>query len=166
MENQKAISSPHVLIFPLPIQSPVKSMLKLAEILCVEGIRVTFLTTPHIHQRLINCNNTQNPLAKYSNFRFEMIPDGLAEDDPRTVDQLSDLLQSIDAAAGPVFEEIIMSGMISCIITEALINFPAIIAKKNKVPLLCFDTLSPCSILTHMSLPQLIQAGDLPFKGQ
>ncbi|XP_058216430.1 receptor-like protein Cf-9 homolog [Rhododendron vialii] len=36
---------PHVLIFPLPLQGPINSMLKLAELLCLSGsLHVTFLT--------------------------------------------------------------------------------------------------------------------------
>ncbi|KAL8539139.1 hypothetical protein ACS0TY_000942 [Phlomoides rotata] len=168
MGNQKELV-PHVLIFPLPIQAPVSYMLKLAEILCLdEAIKVTFLTIPYIQHRLFHYSDTQTHFAKYPNFRFETIPDGLPENNPRTVVQFAELMQSLEALAGPAFEEIITAGPnpVSCVISEGLFNFPTEIAKKNGVPFLCFDTLSPCAVLTHLSLPKLLQAGELPFKAE
>ncbi|RVW60759.1 hypothetical protein CK203_033589 [Vitis vinifera] len=41
--------SPHVLVFPFPIQGHVNSMLKLAELLSLAGLRITFLNSYYTH---------------------------------------------------------------------------------------------------------------------
>ncbi|KAD7480199.1 hypothetical protein E3N88_03335 [Mikania micrantha] len=80
--DQEAVP-PHVLIFPLPLQGPVNSMLKLAELLCLSGLHITFLVTDHIHTRLVKYSNIQSRFNGYPGFRLETISDGLPEDHPR-----------------------------------------------------------------------------------
>ncbi|KAH7853722.1 hypothetical protein Vadar_005921 [Vaccinium darrowii] len=97
---------PHVLIFPLPLQSPIKSMLNLAELLCLAGdISVTFLNTHHLHRRLLSCTNIHTHFSKYPQFRFETISDGLAEDHLRTADRVMDLFDGMEAVTKPLFRE-------------------------------------------------------------
>ncbi|KAI3458622.1 hypothetical protein Pfo_015285 [Paulownia fortunei] len=171
MPNQTAVS-PHVLIFPLPLQGPVNCMLKLAELFCLHHIQITFLNTQHIQQRLLNCTNNENYFRKYPNFRFETVPDGLPEGNPRTGDQIQNLLESMEAVAVPIFREMVTSGVygpdsenpVTCIIADGIFTFATDIATQIGVPLLYFDTVSPCGFWIYMCLPKLIEAGELPFK--
>ncbi|KAK6135857.1 hypothetical protein DH2020_030404 [Rehmannia glutinosa] len=173
MPNQAPIS-PHVLIFPLPLQGPLNSMLKLAELLCLNNIKITFLNTQHIQERLCNCTNSENYyLTKYPNyFRFQTVPDGLPEENPRTGDQIPNLLESMEAVAAPIFREMVGCGVcgpdsenpVTCIIADGIFTFATDIATEIGVPLLYFDTISPCALWTYLCLPKLIEAGELPFK--
>ncbi|KAG5616043.1 hypothetical protein H5410_015867 [Solanum commersonii] len=123
---------PHVLIFPLPLQGPVNCMLKLSELLCLhQEIHVTFINTEYIHQCLLNYTNVLIRFAKYPNFKFVTVPDGLPEDNPRNGDQIGKIIE----------------------------------AKEAKIPLLYFDTISPCAIWTYLAVPKLIEDGEIPFKG-
>ncbi|XP_011076757.1 7-deoxyloganetic acid glucosyltransferase-like [Sesamum indicum] len=171
MSDQRAVS-PHVLIFPLPLQGPVNCMLKLAELLCLGQIQVTFLNTLHIQERLRNCTGAEVYFKRYSNFRFDTVPDGLPEENPRTADEIWNLLQSIDAVAVPIFRCMVTSGVygpgsenpVTCIIADGIFTFAAGIAGEIGVPLLYFDTISPCGLWTYLCLPKLIEAGEFPFK--
>ncbi|KAK4431734.1 7-deoxyloganetic acid glucosyltransferase [Sesamum alatum] len=173
MSDQRAVS-PHVLIFPLPLQGPVNCMLKLAELLCLSKIQVTFLNTQQIQERLrINSAGADVYFKRYPNFRFETVPDGLPEDNPRTGDQIGHLLESMDAVAVPIFRGMVTSGgeygpgsenQVTCIIADGIFTFAAGIAAEIGVPLLYFDTISPCGLWTYLCLPELIEAGEFPFK--
>ncbi|KAL0303792.1 UNVERIFIED_CONTAM: 7-deoxyloganetic acid glucosyltransferase [Sesamum radiatum] len=172
MSHQSAVS-PHVLIFPLPLQGPVNCMLKLAELLCLSQIQVTFLNTLHIQERLRSCTGAELYFKRYPNFRFETVPDGLPEENPRTGDQIGNLLESMDAVAVPIFRGMVTSGVygpgsenqVTCIIADGIFTFAAGIAGEIGVPLLYFDTISPCGLWTYLCLPKLIKAGEFPFKG-
>ncbi|KAL0401271.1 UNVERIFIED_CONTAM: 7-deoxyloganetic acid glucosyltransferase [Sesamum latifolium] len=171
MSHQRAVSS-HVLIFPLPLQGPVNCMLKLAELLCLRQIQVTFLNTLHIQARLRNCTEAEVYFKRYPNFRFETVPDGLPEENPRTEDQIGNLLESMDAVAFPIFRGMVTSGVygpgsenqVTCIIADGIFTLAADIAGETGVPLLYFDTISPCGLWTYLCLPKLIEAGEFPFK--
>ncbi|KAG8380767.1 hypothetical protein BUALT_Bualt06G0050300 [Buddleja alternifolia] len=169
------VCPPHVLIFPLPLQGPVNCMLKLAELFCLKNVQVTFLNTDHIQQRLRSCTDNVNYFKKYPNFRFETVPDGLPEENPRTGDQIPNLLNSLEAVAVPIFRKMVSSGgmygpdsdkPITCIISDGIFTFATDIAKEIGIQLLYFDTISPCGLWSYMCLPKLIQAGELPFKVQ
>lgn len=162
---------PHVLFFPLPFQGPVNCMLKLAEIFCLNGFRVTFLNTEYVHRRLVSYSDLGRRFERYPNLRFATVADGLPEDNPRTGDQLLVLLNSMEAVSKPVFKEIVNSGSrddefpLTCIIVDGAFFYAADIAQEIGIPLLFFDTISPCSLWTLLSLPNMIKAGDFPFPG-
>ncbi|KAL1535560.1 7-deoxyloganetic acid glucosyltransferase [Salvia divinorum] len=153
---------PHVVIFPLPLQGPVKCMLKLAEMLSLAGIRVTFINSHHVHRRL---PDAAAYFSKYPDFRFQTLPDGLPDDNPRTGDQILNLLKSMEAVSLPVFRQILSSGSpaATCLIADGVFIFAASVAADVGVPLLYFDTISPCGLWGLLSLPNLIQSGEVPF---
>ncbi|XP_019151551.1 PREDICTED: 7-deoxyloganetic acid glucosyltransferase-like [Ipomoea nil] len=175
MENPRKLTTtttnpPHVLIFPLPLQGPVNSMLKLAEIFCLHDIHVTFLNTHHVHRRLFTFSDAGDRFAKYPNFRFATLPDGLPEDNPRTGDQILELIECIEKVTSPLFREMVTAGAglqnpVTCLLVDGIFTFAVDVAREIGVPLLYFDTISPCGLWSYMCVPKLIEAGELPFRG-
>ncbi|XP_057804599.1 7-deoxyloganetic acid glucosyltransferase-like [Salvia miltiorrhiza] len=162
-KSEAAVLCPHVMIFPLPLQGPVKCMLKLAEMLSLAGIRVTFLNSHHVQRRIPD--SAAYLTTKYRNFRFQTLPDGLPDDNPRTGDQILNLLQSMEDVSQPLFRQILHSAAtpVTCLIADGVFTFAARVAKDAGLPLLYFDTISPCGLWGLLSLPTLIQAGEVPF---
>lgn len=145
-------------------------MLKLAEIFCLYDFHVTFLNTDYIHSRLITHSDVEHRFKRYKNkFRFATVPDGLPEDNPRTGDQLLMLLESMEIFSKPLFEEIVKSGgfgerKLSCVIADGAFSYAVDVAVEAKVPILYFDTLSPCGLWSILSVGKLIEAGEIPFQ--
>ncbi|KAK3029317.1 hypothetical protein RJ639_038415 [Escallonia herrerae] len=161
-----AVSSPHVLFFPLPLQGPVNCMLKLAELLCLAGgIRVTFLNTHHIHRRLLRHTDFLSRFARYPTFRFETISDGLPEDHRRTVDGFDKMMDAMDAVTKPLLRDFLASRAPTAMIADGVFGFALHVAQEAGVPLIYFETISPCALWTYLCIPKLIEAGELPFKG-
>ncbi|XP_055826826.1 7-deoxyloganetic acid glucosyltransferase-like [Solanum dulcamara] len=155
---------PHVVILPLPLQGPVNCMVKLAELLCLhQNIRVTFINTEYIHQRLVNCTDVQIRFAKYPNFKFVTVSDGLPENNPRNGDQIRKVIEGVEEVSSPLLREMVMTT--TCLIVDGIFTFAVHIAKEARIPLLYFDTISPCALWTYLSVPKLIEAGEIPFKG-
>ncbi|KAI5560036.1 hypothetical protein POPTR_016G020201v4 [Populus trichocarpa] len=71
---------PHAVLIPLPFQSHIKSMLKLAKLLHHRGFHITFVNTEYNHRRLLKSRGP-NSLNGLLDFRFENIPDGLPHSD-------------------------------------------------------------------------------------
>ncbi|XP_076889411.1 7-deoxyloganetic acid glucosyltransferase-like [Bidens hawaiensis] len=159
---------PHVLIFPIPFQGPVNCALKLAELICLSGIHVTFLNTEHIHHPLLLHANVVSRFNRYPNFRFLTIPDGVHGD------RFMEVMAAVDVVTKPLFRDMVVSGELSrkserpvtVMIPDACFPFAVDIAIEASIPVICLETISPCCVWTsYLNLPTLIEAGDVPFKG-
>ncbi|KAG6395339.1 hypothetical protein SASPL_145982 [Salvia splendens] len=162
---------PRVLIFPLPLQGPVNSMLKLSELLCLGGLHVTFLVTDHIDARLRRYSNVQSRFHSYPGFRLQAISDGLPENHPRG-DKFLEVFESMKVHTKPLFKELLQSGgggeggdRISCVIADGGLEFPLDVAEEVGIPLFIVRTISAACLWVFFCLPQLIQSGELPFTG-
>lgn len=165
---------PHVLIFPLPLQGPINSMLKLAELLCLSGdLHVTFLVTDHIRGRLLHHTNIQTYFSRYPGFDLASISDGLPENHPRLADQLTEIFDALEAVTKPLFREMLVSGElgsgsrrppVTCVIADGILDFTIDVAKEIGMPVICLRTISPCFLWIIYCLPKLIEAGEIPFK--
>ncbi|KAK6794305.1 hypothetical protein RDI58_007758 [Solanum bulbocastanum] len=167
MDHQASIT-PHVLIFPLPLQSTINSNLQLAELLCLAGLRVTFLNTNHNQQRLVGNSNVESRFEQYPGFRFLTLSDGLPDDHPRTVEQFGDIISSLQTLAEPFLKQMLSAVVkepVTCVILDGLFYYGVDIGNEMGVPVITFDTVSPSCFWIYLCLPKLIEAGVLPFKG-
>ena len=162
--------SPHVLIFPLPVQGHVNPMLKLAELLSLAGLRITFLNSDYNHHRLLRYTNILDRYTRYPGFRFQTISDGLPLNRPWTGAGLRDMMDGIKATTKPLFREMVISWCrssdpVTCIIADGLMSFAIDVANEVGVPIISCRTVSPCCFLAYFSFAELIEAGEVPFKG-
>lgn len=165
---------PRVLVFPLPAQGPVNSMLKLAELLALQGLHVTFLNTPSIHHRLLLHTDVQARFFAYPGFLFKTISDGLPQDHPRRGDSVMDVIRSINTNSKSIFRHMLASyelgsessPWVTCIIVDGIFGgFATDVAEELHIPIIHFRTLSACCIWVNMSIPKVIEAGELPIRG-
>ncbi|MCD7446021.1 hypothetical protein HAX54_031504 [Datura stramonium] len=142
-------------------------MLQLAELLCLAGLKITFLNTIHNQERLLRCTNVQTRFEKYHGFRFVTIPDGLPEEHPRSVEQFGDIIRSVQRVAEP-FIRVMFSleeTPVTCVIPDAWCYYVVDIGNEMGVQVIPFDTISPSCLWVYLCLPKLIEVGELPFKG-
>ncbi|KAL6327318.1 hypothetical protein AAG906_018771 [Vitis piasezkii] len=149
-------------------------MLKLAELLCLAGIQVTFLNCHYPHRRLLSYSNIQARFSRYPGFRFETISDGLPMEHPRTAEQFSDIVDGVKTTTAPLFMEMMISwcrsasdtrSPLTCIIADGLMSFAIDVANEVGLPVIIFRPISACSFWAYFSLPQLIEAGEVPSRG-
>ncbi|CAK9164453.1 unnamed protein product [Ilex paraguariensis] len=85
----------------------------------------------------------------------------------------SEMVDGMEAVTYPIFTEMVTSGNLSskseqpvtCIIADGLFSFAGGVAQQIGIPLIYFETISPCGLWIHLCVPKLIEAGELPFKG-
>lgn len=166
MENSSN-PPPHVLIFPLPYQGHVNSMLKLAELLSLAGINITFLNSEHNHELLARYTNIEDRFTKYPGFQFQTIADGLPVDHPRSGGQLMELFDAMKLVTKPIFKKILLETKppVNCIIGDGILGFVGDVAIEVGVPIIYFRTVSACSFWAYFSIFDIIEGGQLPIRG-
>ena len=176
MENKQV---PHgrptrVLLFPFPEQGHVNPFLKLAELLSLAGVHVTFLTTHFIHNRLLLHSNVQSRFETYPGFVFKAISDGLPDDHPRLGEKSIEFFISLYVVTKKLLRDMLaseelgsdLSPSVTCIICDAaLAEFTTDIATELKIPIIIFQVLSACSVWALFSIPNLVENGELPIRG-
>ncbi|XP_074271882.1 7-deoxyloganetic acid glucosyltransferase-like [Silene latifolia] len=170
---------PHVLIFPLPIQGPVNSMLKLAELLifATNDIHVTFLTTDHVYNRLQVSAPTTTCFHRHPRLSVHTFSDGLPEGHIRGGDKFLEMMDAVKDVSRSLIKEMLVSNVSSnainvqnlkhpftCMIADGLYDFAVDVGNQAGIPVLYFDTISPCCLWVCMCLPRLIDAGHVPIR--
>ncbi|CAI9779577.1 unnamed protein product [Fraxinus pennsylvanica] len=174
MDSQGATLPPHVLIFPVPIQGHVKSMLNLAELLCLSGLDITFMVSDFSHNRLLKHTTVVSRFKQYPGFRFQSITDGLPDDHSRAGQEVMDLLPSTKNITAPLFKQMMVEKNlfasetrrpVTCIIADGSLPFVGDFALEKGIPLIYFRTISACSFWAYFCIPELIEAGEISVEG-
>ncbi|XP_065870384.1 7-deoxyloganetic acid glucosyl transferase-like isoform X3 [Euphorbia lathyris] len=134
--EQIDVHPPHVLIFPLPAQGHV--------------------------------NYIEARFHKYPGFNFITISDFLPEHYLRSGYSVLDMFNSMELGAKPVFRQIVieMRPPVSCIIRDGVAGFVLDVALELQIPTVRFRTVSGCCFWTYYSVPDVIEAGQLPIQGE
>ncbi|CAL1374637.1 unnamed protein product [Linum trigynum] len=160
---------PHVLMFPLPVQGHVTTMLNLAELLCLSNLRVTFLNSDHNHHRLLRFTTVQSRFAIYHQlFSLQSISDGLPSDHPRSGERVLDLFESMGTITRRLFRDLLPSirPPIDCLISDGALQFPLEVAAEFGIPVVHFRTIGACCFWTYFCIPAMIEAAELPIRGE
>ncbi|KAM3209557.1 hypothetical protein ACQJBY_063942 [Aegilops geniculata] len=158
----------HVLVFPWPLQGHINSMLHFAAGLLDAGLHVTFVHTEHNLRRAHRAEAVATP-----RLRFVSLPDGLPVDHPRSVGVLTDLSKSLMTTGPAAYRALIASALspaagggfpaLSCVVADGLLPFAIDVAEELGVPALAFLTASACSFLAYLSVPKLVELGEVPI---
>ena len=164
------VSSPHVLMFLLPSLGDMSPMLKLAELLCLSNLKVTFTNTVHNHERQNRHGDIEAQFSRYPGFQFKVIPDGLHEDHPRCGGNwLPEQLQGLKSNAEPFLRDVMPgsphTSQVTCLIADPTLCFALEVANEAEVPVIEFRAVGACFLWIYFCLPKLIEAGEIPFKG-
>uniref|UniRef100_A0A5B7A1W1 Glycosyltransferase n=1 Tax=Davidia involucrata TaxID=16924 RepID=A0A5B7A1W1_DAVIN len=165
---------PHVLVFPFPMQGHMNSMLNLAELLCLADLHVTMLVSDYSHGRLLKHTNVQSRFACYPGFCFRTISDGLPVDHPRAGERVKEIIPSLKAVTAPLFKAMMISDNclasesrrpVTCIVADGVLGFAGDFALERGIPLISFRTASACSFWACFNMHELIEANEIPLKG-
>ena len=170
MEQQVARHQPpRVLIFPLPEPGHINPQLKLAELLALSGIHVTFLNTLFMHNRLLLHADIEARFASYSGFVFKTIPDGLPDDHPRSAEKKTDVIVSMMMKTKKLLKQMLASGqlgLVTCIIVDRVFaGFTTEVADELQIPIMQFSVINACGDWAITSIRNLVETGQLPIRG-
>ncbi|KAL6896755.1 hypothetical protein ACP4OV_007327 [Aristida adscensionis] len=172
----EAAAAAHVLLFPAPAQGHLNCFLHFATGLLAAGLHVTFLHTDHSLRRLGPA--AAAAAAASPRLRFLSVPDGLPDDHPRSVDAISELMEALWTKASVAYRALLAKlraprvsdtdvddgfPPVTCVVADGILPFAIDIAEELGVPAIAFRTASACSFLVYLSVPRLVELGELPF---
>ncbi|KAJ9175815.1 hypothetical protein P3X46_014329 [Hevea brasiliensis] len=161
--EQGSIPSPHILIFPAQGQGHVNATLKLAELLSLDGFKITFINFPYVHERLVRNTDVEARFSKYHGFQFKTIP-VCRPDDP----QWTERLRKLSVKSKPIFKRMVIESKptVNYIIGDAVLGFVHDVAVEIGIPAIQMHCVSACSFWTFFSIPDVVAAHQLPIKGK
>ncbi|KAL0449263.1 UNVERIFIED_CONTAM: 7-deoxyloganetic acid glucosyl transferase [Sesamum latifolium] len=167
---------PHILIFPLPMQGHINSMLKLAEVFCLANLHVTMLLSEYTHGRLRHHANIESRFSRYPGFRVATIPDGLPEDHPRVGERAMEIVMSLLKVGEAEFRKLMETTdalsdggarrRVTCLIMDGVLSFAVPVAEEMRIPFIYFRTVGACSFWANFCFKDVIEAGEVPLKGK
>ncbi|XP_057801386.1 7-deoxyloganetic acid glucosyltransferase-like [Salvia miltiorrhiza] len=162
----------HVLIFPMPVQGHLNSMLNLSQLFCLAGFHVTFIISDFSHRRLLQHTSVAATFARYPGFQFRTLPDGLPDDHPRAGQRAMEFLSSVTNVTVPLFKKMMLQENffaaagrrpVTCFVADGLLSFAADFTEEIGLPLIYFRTATTSYFWALFCFPRLLQAQEFPF---
>ncbi|KAL0342485.1 UNVERIFIED_CONTAM: UDP-glycosyltransferase 83A1 [Sesamum calycinum] len=165
---------PHVLAVPFPAQGHVTPLMKLSRLIASHGIKVTFVNTQHIHDKILASLMLSDQDMKdkeEDSMVLTSIPDGLAPDDDRNdAFKLTEGLRSTMAASlTDLINKINSSNSdekVSCIVADLTVGWVLEVAERVGAEPVGFAPTSAASLAVALQIPKLIERGNLDGNGK
>ncbi|XVF83815.1 hypothetical protein PTKIN_Ptkin16aG0523400 [Pterospermum kingtungense] len=147
-------------------KGPVNAMLKLAELCTISGLKVSFLNSEYNHNRLVSFANVSR-FKKYPGFEFRTIPNGLPGDHPRSGGIFMEIFEAMNFITKPLLKNMLveMTPPVDCVIGDGILGFVLDAANELGIPIINCCTIGACYLWSNYSIPDMIEAGELPIKG-
>ncbi|XP_062154892.1 7-deoxyloganetin glucosyltransferase-like [Alnus glutinosa] len=174
MDSKTAVADkPHAVCVPGPVQSHIKSMLKISKLLHHRGFHITFVNTEFNHQRLLKSGGP-NSLDGLPDFQFRTIPDGLPPSDSNATQDIPSLCDSTMKNFLAPFSDFLVklnaatskNPPVTCIIADGFNAFAVTAAQELRVPVVMNYPVSACGVLCNMQFRPLRDRGLTPFKDE
>ncbi|KAK9066814.1 hypothetical protein SSX86_014137 [Deinandra increscens subsp. villosa] len=160
---------PHLIFAPLPAQSHIKAMLKLAELLHSKGLQITFVNTDFVHNSFLESAGP-TCLDGAPGFWFETIPDGVDRSSEASQATTNDLLlKSVETNFLAPFIDLVtkLPNPPTCIISDGFMSaFTIDAGKKLGIPVMMFWTLAASGFMGFYQIKSLIEKGLAPLKDE
>ncbi|KAI7727025.1 hypothetical protein M8C21_007512, partial [Ambrosia artemisiifolia] len=161
---------PHVVFIPLPAQSHMKCMLKLARLLHHKGLLITFINTQSNQKRLVKSGGT-SWLDDTPGFQFATVPDGLpsdSNDEPmQSTEQVASYMaiNFLDSFLDVVAR---LDTPITCIVSDGFMTFAKTpyAAEKLRVPIILHWTFAASGFIGLYQAKVLMEKGVVPLKDE
>ncbi|CAO2815495.1 unnamed protein product [Amaranthus hypochondriacus] len=166
---------PHVVCIPFPAQSHIKPMMNLANLLHSKGFYITLVLTEFDFARLLAASPDLNSpfLDSLHDFSFETIPDGLAADNARTIQDMPELFQSLTGEPSKAFRGLLKRLLVSpdvppitSIISDGFMSFAYRIGEELGIRASLLFTVGACGYLGFLQLDELVKRGLFPLRDE
>ena len=160
-------SMPHIVLIPCPLQSHIKTMLKLAKLFHSKGFYITFVNTEFNHKRFLKSRGP-DALDGLPNFRFETIPDGLPPSDIDATQEIDSITMAVENNMLAPFKDLLaklVNPAVTCIVSDTFMPFTITAAEEAGLKVVMFVSMSACGYMGYKQLHSLKEKGFFPLKG-
>ncbi|XP_009377931.2 7-deoxyloganetin glucosyltransferase-like [Pyrus x bretschneideri] len=176
--NIVVCNKPHAVCIPLPLQSHIKAMLKLAKLLHYRGFHVTFVNTEFNHRRFLKSLGP-NSVDDFPDFRFQTIPDGLPDSEAdATTQNIPSLCDSMRKNFLAPFRNLLLKlneaassnnsvgPPVTSIVSDGFMPFAITAAEELGLPIAVFFTSAAVGFMGCKQYPTLVEKGLAPLKDE
>uniref|UniRef100_A0A6N2KTD7 Anthocyanidin 3-O-glucosyltransferase n=1 Tax=Salix viminalis TaxID=40686 RepID=A0A6N2KTD7_SALVM len=159
-------SMPHIVLIPCPLQSHIKTMLKLAKLFHSKGFHITFVNTEFNHKRFLKSRGP-DALDGLPNFRFETIPDGLPPSHIDATQEIDSITMAVENNMLAPFKDLLaklVNPAVTCIVSDAFMPFTITAAEEAGLKVVMFVSMSACGYMGYKQLHSLKEKGFFPLK--
>ncbi|OVA00785.1 UDP-glucuronosyl/UDP-glucosyltransferase [Macleaya cordata] len=152
---------PHVLVISFPAQGHVMPLMEVSNKLVDHGVKVTFVNTESIHNKLVAGFSSNEPDGEYDHNRLRLvsIPDGLEKGNEEASGKLlEDLIRKINENEGE-------DEKVSCVIADLATWWALEVAEKLGLKRAMFSTTSVAVVAMSLHIPKLIEDGIIDEEG-
>ncbi|KAK7407190.1 hypothetical protein VNO78_08893 [Psophocarpus tetragonolobus] len=152
----------HVVLFPCSLKGNLNSMLKLAQLLALHHLHVTFVNTNH------HFCDFQALSQTYPTLHFKTFPHAFLHNPPSGDHSTAELYSSMNSHAKPLLTHILLSHnpTLTCLIADGFVAaLSAEVADQLGIPLIHFRAISVSSFWALFCAPILFQSKQLPITG-
>ena len=151
-----------MLIIPFPAQGHVTPLMKFAYQISDHGIKVTFVNSDFIHEKLVAALPDEDEAR--SQIGLASIPDGLGpgEDRKDSLKLTDSILRVMPGHLKELIEKVNNSNddeKITCVIADSAFGWALEVADKMGIKRVAFCPFGPGSLALAFHIPRLIEAG-------
>uniref|UniRef100_A0A166F7A6 Glycosyltransferase N-terminal domain-containing protein n=1 Tax=Daucus carota subsp. sativus TaxID=79200 RepID=A0A166F7A6_DAUCS len=160
----------HVVCIPLPFQSHIKGMLKMAKLLYSKGIFITFVNTEFNHRRLLKSEGAHS-LDGLPGFKFETFPDGLDASESDNTQDLRELCALVinNKMAAPLENLLrrLNAGIhqVTSVLSDGFMSWAADVAHSLGIPVVKLWTVAGFGFMGIYHFKSALERGLIPLKG-
>ncbi|KAI4374528.1 hypothetical protein MLD38_012511 [Melastoma candidum] len=159
----------HVLAMPFPAQGHVTPLLKLAHLIAEHGVKVTFINSIVIQDKLMSAR--PELFEDQSQLRFVALPDGMDSDEDRK--DANTWVERYAAAVSPRLQELIKKindpdgddEKIDCVIGDVTAGWALEVAVSLGIAAVGFWPAGASCLLLQLHIPKLIKEGVIDEDG-
>ena len=160
---------PHALVIPFPAQGHVAPLMKLALQIAAHGVKVTFVNTDFIHEKIMV--SVPEKAEERSLISLVSLPCGLELMDDET--DIVKLIESVHRTMPGYLEDFIlkfnqsnMNEQITCVVADTSVGWALEVAKKVGVEAVAFWPNGGACMALSLHIPQLLEAGIVDNDGK
>ncbi|WOG90102.1 hypothetical protein DCAR_0209343 [Daucus carota subsp. sativus] len=161
----------HVVCIPLPFQSHIKGMLKMAKLLYSKGIFITFVNTEFNHRRLLKSEGAHS-LDGLPGFKFETFPDGLDASESDNTQDLRELCALVinNKMAAPLENLLrrLNAGIhqVTSVLSDGFMSWAADVAHSLGIPVVKLWTVAGFGFMGIYHFKSALERGLIPLKDE
>ncbi|XVE56836.1 hypothetical protein DITRI_Ditri04bG0042600 [Diplodiscus trichospermus] len=158
----------HVLVIPFPAQGHVAPLMKLSLQIAAHGVKVTFVNTEAVHEKLMVCL-PEKVEKQQSLVRFVSIPDGVDEDGRKDGAKITETMHRVMPGyleeLRAEINESNVNEKITCVIADTSVGWALQVAKKVGIEAVAIWPAGAACLALAVHVPQLLEDGIINSDG-
>lgn len=164
------MKKPHILMVPYPAQGHVMPLMDFSQALINHGIKITFVNTDFVHQRISNSHGTKAAEDLDGRIRFVSVSDGMDAEQNRF--HIGTTFKALSQAMPGELKQLINKinasddeDDVTCVVSDMSFAYPLEVADEMGIKAAAIFPASALALLSLYSIPMMLDRGIVDDNG-